>query len=176
MDILIAQIRTAITARLYYVALQSALTIPDIAGALSSEDRRATGQRYAEWFDRWVRPVLLEKRNRENPLTGEQCYVFRCSMLHQGSSHRSNSAYKRIMFIEPGYPNYQMHYVKLGGDTSESALLIQLDEFVEEMVIGCETWLREAVGTQPFENNYAVFARRHSEGLKPWVNGVPVIG
>lgn len=176
MDTLVAQIRTAMTARLYYVALQSALTIPDIAGALNSENRWSTKRRYEEWFDKWVRPVFLKKRNRENPLTGEQCYVFRCSMLHQGASHRGDSAYKRIMFIEPGHPNYQMHYVKLGSENPESALLIQLDEFIDEMVVGCEAWLREVVGTEPFESNYALFARRHPDGLRPWVTGVPVIG
>ena len=176
MKTLIQQIRAACRLELYYVALQSALSIPEIAGALSSDDRRGTGARYAEWFDTWARPVLLATRNRENFFSGEQCYLFRCSMLHQGASHRSDSTYKRIMFIEPGNPTHQMHYVEIGADSPEPALLIQIDEFIEEILVGCENWLRQVNGTQPFEANYAQFAKHHSDGLKPWITGVPVVG
>jgi hypothetical protein len=173
---LIDQIRAASEARLYYVALQSALTIPDIAGALTSTDRTATSKRYADWFDQWARPRLLQKRSRANDFTGKQCYIFRCSMLHQGASFRSNSDYKRIMFIEPGYANAEMHYVTLGAATTEPALLIQVDEFIDDLIVGCQDWLKKVSGTEPFEANYALFARRHADGLKPWLIGVPVIG
>ncbi|MDP2820379.1 MAG: hypothetical protein Q8O29_19295 [Polaromonas sp.] len=176
MKTLIAQTRDASKLGLYYVALQSSLTIPDIAGALIAGDRRASSSRYAHWFDTWVRSVLSSNRNRENPFSGEQCYRFRCSMLHQGASHREDLPYKRIMFVEPGHPNGQLHYVVLGSASAEPALLIQIDEFIEEMLVGCERWLNEVAGTQPFENNYALFARRHPTGLKPWLSGVPVIG
>lgn len=47
MQTLIAQTRRAIEAELYYLALMSALTIPDIAGALESADGSAKGSRYA---------------------------------------------------------------------------------------------------------------------------------
>lgn len=172
MRTLIAQTRKAMETRLYYVALASALSIPDMAGALSSPDGRATGERYADWYEKWARPRLAEARNRENPFSGKSCYIFRCSMLHQGRSQRSDSEYTNIMFIEPGYDNYQIHYCTIKGE----ALLIQVDQFIEEILSGCELWLRSVEGTEPFDENYKHFARRHPEGLAPYVFGVPVIG
>ena len=172
MRTLISQTRKALDAGLYYLALFGALTIPDIAGALGSEDGRASGKHFAAWYEEWVRPRLKESRGRENPLTGEACYGFRCAMLHQGRSQQANGQYSHIMFIEPGHPNYSIHYCVIGGN----ALLIQLAEFVQEVLQGCELWINRVQGTDPFEKNYAIFARRHPEGLAPYVRGVPVVG
>ena len=171
MHTLITQTRTALEAKLYYLALMSSLAIPDIASALSSIDGRATKQRYIELYDSWVRPSLIETRSRENPLTGDVCYSFRCRMLHQGSS-KEMGPYHTIMFIEPGYQNYKIHYCLVGGE----ALLIQIDEFVDEVLEGCEKWLAANEGTTEFQANYKRFARRHPDGLEPYVIGVPVIG
>ena len=172
MDTLISQTRTAMTSGLYYVGLMSALAVPDIAGALNSANGEATGRKYIDWYETWVRPRLFEKRQRKNPFTGEDCYRFRCSMLHQGSSIHPKSPYARVIFIEPGAPNYSIHYCVI----RQEALVIQLDAFIEEMLSGCEKWLASAKGTNPFEKNYGRFATRHPSGLRPYVLGVPVVG
>jgi hypothetical protein len=169
---LISQTRKAIQSELYYVALISALSIPDIAGALEANDRLASKYRYINWYEKWVRPRLTENRNRENPFSGEVCYIFRCSMVHQGASHRSDSPYRKIIFIEPGHPNYSIHYCLVGGD----ALLIQIDQFIEEVLRGCELWLEAVKDTEPFVTNYGHFAKRHPQGVAPYVIGVPVVG
>ena len=172
MHTLIAQTRKALEAELYYVALFTALTVPDIASALESSGGRASSKRFAAWYETWVRPLLKESRGRENPLSGDECYGFRCALLHQGRSQRASDQYSHIMFIEPGHPNFSIHYCLVGG----SALLIQLDEFVHEVLRGCELWLGTVQGTAPFERNYASFAKRHPQGLTPYVVGAPVIG
>lgn len=172
MRTLISQTRKAVKSELYYLALMSALAIPDIAGALGAENGRSTRDRFAAWYEKWVHPRLAESRGRENPLSGQSCYSFRCSLLHQGRSQRQNDQYSNIMFIEPGHPNYGLHYCLVSGN----ALLIQLDEFVEEVLRGCELWLESMEGTEPFEENYGLFAKRRPQGLAPYVVGVPVIG
>lgn len=172
MRTLISQTRKAMEAELYYVALMSALAIPDMAGAMGAQDRRATKALYVSWYDSWVKPRLFERRNRDNPFSGESCYIFRCSLLHQGSSQRPDSPYTNIMFIEPGHQNYSLHYCLIRGE----ALLIQIDQFVDEVLSGCELWLKSVEGTELFEKNYGFFARRHPNGLAPYVIGVPVIG
>ncbi len=172
MRTVVAQTRQALDAKLYYVALLTALAIPDMAGALESADGRASGKRYAEWYETWVRPRLKETRGRDNPFSGQECYGFRCAMLHQGRSQRSGDKYRHIMFVEPGHPNYGIHYCIVGGE----ALLIQIDEFIGEMLTGCELWLQQVEDTDPFRLNYEQFARHHPLGLAPYVVGTPVIG
>lgn len=120
---LINQLERSLDSGLYYLSLFTGLAIPDIAGALDSDDGEAKGERYKAWHEEWVRPRFLEQvlsqvppearghiSNLENPLTGDACYRFRCSLLHQGSSQHPKSPYARIIFIEPGSTSNVVHY------------------------------------------------------------------
>src|SRR5688500_17399709 len=112
MKVLLRQLEHSLGDNLYYLSLMSALTIPDIAGAMDAEDGIARRSRYATWWERYARPqfakaVSAELGDRlagnyklENPLTGQACYRFRCSLLHQGRSHGSKGSFPRIIFIE----------------------------------------------------------------------------
>jgi hypothetical protein len=51
---LIQQIRAANRNGLYYVALFTALALPDICGGLEAPDGLATRARYIAWFDKNV--------------------------------------------------------------------------------------------------------------------------
>ncbi len=78
---------------------------------------------------------------------------------------------KRIVFIEPTHPNYSIHYCVVHDDS----FLIQIDQFVEEILRGAELWLDAVQETETFKKNYENFARRHPNGLAS-VRGVPVVG
>jgi hypothetical protein len=159
-------------ADLYYIALISALAVPDIAGALNAEDGEASGKKYADWYNQWARPRLKESRDRDNPFSGEECWDFRCALLHQGKFKQTKKPIgRRIIFIEPGYPNYSIHYCAVHNDS----FLIQIDQFVEEILRGCELWLDAIQETETFKKNYKNFARRHPNGLAS-VKRVPVVG
>ena len=172
MKTVITQTRSALDARLYYLALFSALTIPDMAAALESQDGRASGRKYVVWYEKWVRPRLREARDRDNPFSGKMCYGFRCGLLHQGTTQHKDHPYLKIVFIEPGHPNYQLHYCTVSG----KVLVIQLDAFVGEVLDGCDLWLKDVEGTKPFTENYARFARRHPDGLPPYIVGPALVG
>ncbi len=156
---LISQIEGSLGAGFYFLSLFAALAIPDIAGALDSENGVATRQKYAEWYETWVRPrfaenelAMLPKRARqyidvkdlENPLTGDACYYFRCSMLHQGSP-RPKDPFPRIMFIEPGSTRNVIHYGR-----SEDALIIDLNHFCREVISGALLWLDKVENSTRF--------------------------
>ena len=47
---MIRQIRLASTHGLYYLALLGALSLPDICGALASDNGKATGPKYKDWL------------------------------------------------------------------------------------------------------------------------------
>ena len=196
------QIEKSLEADLYYLSLISCLTIPDIAGALDSRDGIVSRSRYSAWYDRWVRPQFprltypgaskgfwMFMGKTESPLIGKECYRFRCSLLHQGSSQYGagnaaetpmeflrvmlgidNRRFQRIVFIEPGSTTLELHYQVLG-----NALCIDLRRFCQEVLAGAREWLDQAESTEPFQTNYQRFARRHPEGLLG-ISGVPVIG
>ena len=178
------QIDQSLNARSYYLALFVALAIPDIAGALEAADGQAKPERYKNWYEKWARPRLKEQVKAEltqrgvsydpqveNPLTGDACYRFRCSLLHQGSTQHPKSAYSRIMFIEPGATTNVIHY-----GVMNDALCIDVPRFCREVLAGAKLWLQSVEGTEPYETNNNRFVRRHDNGLSPYIVGVPVIG
>jgi hypothetical protein len=184
MRTLIDQIESSLGSGAYYLSLFGALTIPDIAGALSSEDGEASGKKYTEWYEKWVRPRFAEAvrasvpdhaqqyiKDMESPLSAEACYRFRCSLLHQGSSQHPKSPYSRIIFIEPGATTNVIHYGQLN-----DALCIDLNLFCREVTSGARLWLQTVELIPLYQKNYERFARRHANGLVPYIGGVPVIG
>jgi hypothetical protein len=92
------QIERAKNAGLYYAALFSALSIPDIAGALDSSDGRAKPERFAAWFDTYVGPKYVTPRGQT--LLGNDCYYFRCALLHQGTRRNYSRTTPRRASIE----------------------------------------------------------------------------
>jgi hypothetical protein len=184
MHTLVDQIEASLGSHLYFLSLYTSLTVPDIAGALSSENGEASGAKYAAWFEQWVRPRFFETvlasvpaehrhyiKPMESPLTGEACYRFRCSLLHQGSSQHPKSPFSRIIFIEPGATTNVVHYGQLN-----DALCIDLNLFCREMIAGARLWLKQAEQDANYLKNYQQFARRHASGLAPYIGGVPVVG
>jgi hypothetical protein len=181
---LIAQLERSLELGLYYMSLFCALAIPDIAGALDSGDGKANGDKYGAWYEKWVRPMFREQvlelvppearasiQHIENPLTGDACYRFRCSLLHQGSTQHPQSPFTRIIFIEPGATSNVIHYGVI-----DDVLCIDLNSFCRELISGARLWLDKVENTDRFKSNYSKFAGRHPEGLKPYIVGVPVVG
>jgi len=179
----IGQLERSLDQPVYFLSLFAALAIPDIGGALDSDDGSANGDRYKAWYERWARPQFAkmlrdtlppEIRDHvsvKNPLTGDACYRFRCSLLHQGTTQHPKSPYSRIIFVEPGATTNTFHYNILN-----DALNIDLGLFCREIAVGAREWLAAVEGTDLFKANYDKFARRYPDGLAPYFVGVPVIG
>ncbi len=161
---LLSQIRVALNNNLYYCALFVCLAMPDICGAMESSDGEANKAKYIKWFDEYVG----QKYN--GALIGEDCYYFRCSLLHQARSQHQRSSHARVIFIEPGATTNIFHCMLLN-----DALNIDVRIFCEDIVVGVKEWLSKYEGTPIFSQNYNMFMRRYPEGLPPYIIGVPVI-
>lgn len=161
----LAQIRQALGANLYYLALFAALAMPDICGAIDAEDGQATGRTYAEWFDKYVAPKY------RGSLTGEDCYQFRCSLLHQGSLRSRKGKYSRLIFVEPSATTNVFH-----NNVLNDALNIDIRIFCNDIAAGVTRWLDEVETTDRFKTNFDKCVRRYPEGLSPYIVGLPVVG
>ena len=152
---------------LYFVALMSALAIPDICGALESADGLATGAKYKSWYDKWM--AHKYQIQGTTSLTGQDCYMLRCAALHQGRLSHPRAQISRIIFIEPGIGKYTLHNNLMNG-----CLNIDLYNFCYDMLNSASDWFEQVVGTDPFEKNHSVSMQRHPYGFGP-IHGVPVI-
>jgi hypothetical protein len=93
MELFLQQIQASLEEKLYYLALYTSLTIPDICSALESDNGEAEGKKYKQWYDKY----MLNKYRSvagEVVFSADDCWYFRCSILHQGSSIHTRSTYK----------------------------------------------------------------------------------
>ncbi len=121
----LSQIKKGLDQNLYLLSLFSALAIPDICGAMVSENGEASGDKYKTWFDKYIAPKY------NNFLNGEDCYYFRCSLLHQGSSQHNKSNYERVLFVEPSTTTNIFH-----NNIMNNALNIDVKIFVMTLLAG----------------------------------------
>ena len=184
LEILEEQIAKSLNQSVYFLALFTALSLPDIAGAMSSSDGAASSRKYIRWYEAWVRPRFAENFRSKmvskghgdltapnNPFTGEACYYYRCAMLHQARPSHGKLGFSKILFIEPGPSAPQVHYTVMN-----DALCIDLPKFCTEVLQGVSLWRAAEKGTESFQKNIESTINRYPEGLKPYIVGLPVIG
>ena len=148
----------------FYLALFCCLALPDICGAISSDDGIANGQKYKAWFDAYVAPKY------GGTFDGSNCYAFRCAALHQGRSAHKNLGCTRILFLAPtDAKKLYMH-----NNVLNDALNLDVGEFCHDMISAVRTWMRCEASNSNFQRNMATFLKRHRGGLAPYIVGVDV--
>ena len=175
------QIKKAIEAKLYYLALAVALSIPDICSTLEWDpdpnvlwaNRGRQSKRYKHWFDTYLKGEFTF-------LTADDCYSIRCGVLHQGSVGRPDDQYdqlaflidsRRREFLQDGNIIISKGRVSLPG----RVLTMGLDSFCEKMADAAHRWW-DAKWHDPYVRaNLPNLVREHSRGTLPLV-GEPWIG
>lgn len=161
---LLEQIKRTIDYNLYYVAFAMCLIIPDICGAMSYPDGKATRSHYIEWFNKYM-------GSKYDSFDGTDCYYLRCGLIHQGRSSNDKLRYSRVLFIEPGGRILQIHQSVLN-----DAFCIDLKLFCYDILKGAEDWLAEYESKQVYKDNYDKSIKRYPNGLSSYVIGLPLIG
>jgi hypothetical protein len=161
MDEMIRQIRAAAAAGLHYLALYGALALPDICGALASDDGKASGSKYKGW---------LRANVPEQAGGADIIYGLRCSLLHQGRALPHGSVFPMAFTAGPGGLHNLSTVVN-----GEQVGWCHIDEFVREVTAGVEQWFAQYGTTNTVVRNLDKFVRVRPEGLPPHVVGIPVI-
>lgn len=156
------QIISSIENGSYYTGLMTLLNIPDICGALSSENGESSGVKYKAWFDRYV------SFNYQGRFNGESCYRLRCGTLHQGKAMHEKMGYSRIIFMPPSTSFFHNNIIS-------DAFNLDLIRFANEMIDGLNSWFQESENSEFFKRNFQHFLRVYPDGLKPYIVGTPVI-
>lgn len=166
MEDLLKQIKIALDNNLYLIALQATLTLPDICAALSSRNGKTKGDKYIKWYD--------ENVTIKQQLSGNDCYYFRCAMLHQGKMQHKDISYSRVIFLEP----YTTSIVLSGNIMScgnEKAVTIDLLSFCNEIITCVYTWWNQNKNNDIVKNNYSKMVKCYPNGLPPFIVGAPLI-
>ena len=164
MEFFLREIEKALDGGLYYLALQASLTLPDICGALESKNGKADKAKYIAWFDRNA------KENDPIAISGDDCYYFRCSCVHQFSTQHSKSTYSRILFLIPNGCLIAHNNIVNG------ALNIDVIIFCQNMITAVRRWYSNIKDDPTFQRNQQVLIKTHPNGLPGYITGAPLIG
>lgn len=172
---LLKQIEAGLSNNLYFLSLFVSLTIPDICAAMESANGRTTNTRYKAWFNKHFAPRNPRKYGAGTNFTADDCYNFRCAILHQGRTNNGKTPYKRIMFFEPGTFSIGLHSCVVGSKTKEKSLVIDVKVFCADMVQGAKDWIKVNENSAAYKTNTPYLVKRYPQGIPP-VFGGPVIG
>jgi len=142
------EIEGAIGAELYYVALFSALTIPDHMAALASRTGLTSGEQYRAWY----------RENVTYCMTAEDCYRYRCRMLHEATAELNDRSTPtaRIAFTEPG--GGVVDCVRI-----DQLLVVDVPTLCLRLLDAARTWLESKGSDEVVQANLANTVRRHSD-------------
>ncbi len=149
----------AINAKLYYPALITAMTLPDICASLESNGF-TDDERYMKWFDENA------AKHFGTLLTGEIAWYLRCSVLHNGRLSHPNfkTNVKEIMFVtdNEGFAN---HLIRLKTKNGKEYLVLELRKFCQAMYMAVIEWLKKVENTDIYKSNYKKYFNRNSQAF-----------
>jgi hypothetical protein len=112
----------------HWALLHVTVCIPDICGALESDDGKATGDRYTLWSETYLPDTLL---------SGAERYRMRCRVLHQGRAGLEQSGrYTGFSFSQPASTG-QVDHRRVQGST----LILDVGELSKEVEAGAKRWI-----------------------------------
>jgi hypothetical protein len=129
----------------YWSLLHVTVCLPDICAALESERGRTAPALYIDWCDANLPDALL---------TGEERYMMRCKVLHEGRAHvgQSHLRYSGFAFTQPA-ANGDVDHRRVDGTT----LVLEVGSLSAEYRNGVQRWIKEieAQPTGPTATNVA---------------------
>lgn len=168
MENFFSQIEKCLDAELYHPALVCTLILPDICAALSAPAGKTTRELYKKWYTKYVGYF-------SDIFDPDNCWNFRCSIIHEGTTSWKDSKYVKVLFIPPDLWKGKMHFC-VSSSGGSKALIIDVNMFCHEMINGGKKWFTEMQKDENFKKNYPKFIKFHPDGFAPFIGGIPVIG
>ena len=160
---LLSEIKAGVEAGFYLMPVILAATLPDVCAALEANDGRTSQQRYKEWYDAWASDILTN-------FTAEDCYSFRCGVVHQGRLGDMQSSYNRAIFPLPtAQQNTFMNCV------INDAYFCGVEQFCESMITAASRWYEAKGSEQNVVDNLTRMMRIYPTGLTPYAVGMPLL-
>jgi hypothetical protein len=168
-DTILNEIEGALECGLYYLAVTSALTLPDICAALESPNGTTSKQSYKAWYDTWLAPKYPS-------IASGDMYTLRCAVVHEGTlghSH-SNMQYVRIVFVlTDGAPHCGFFYGNAGEE--EYALSVHAGRFCKDIIDSVRQWYEAKKGDPNVIQHFPKLLQFRPDGIPPHIVGLPVI-
>jgi hypothetical protein len=166
MDLIIKEIENAIKNGFYYISISTCLTLPSICMCLESDSGDTKGKDrtlYIEWFD-------LYFKKKYQMLTGNDLYILRNGVIHNGRFGHDNMSFSRILFTIPT-PDKNYFHKNILND----ALNVDAITFCNDIVCSVREWESKNIENANVKRNLPRLVEFRPNGLAPYMVGVPLI-
>jgi hypothetical protein len=146
MNFILDAIESAARQGQLFPAVVTALTVPDIAGAVDSPSAGSQA-RYAKWVEEWFSPRF--PAYAEHTIDGFALYALRCKLLHEGLSDPSKApaatksaaaSQKRLIAFNVG-PGISMHLCTSFDASGDSWTVLRAETFCSEITSAAREWI-----------------------------------
>ena len=180
---ILKEIEKALEAKLYYLAIAVALSVPDICSCLEFAPENPRWQNRATYTE-WCNKHITQFKN----LDGDDLYNLRGGMLHKGKFDHPKSKWDRVIFIGEG-SSVQMHDivitvqpdVEFGGIGAKElrlagrVLVMSVVAFCNTISDSARAWIVEEASNPNVQKNLPMLVRYRPQGLPPFSVGIPTI-
>jgi hypothetical protein len=145
-----------------FLALAMTIALPDICVSLVSADGRSDGPRYKDWCKNNLGAEF-------SFVTADDLYSMRCGVLHNGRFGDLQHNVARVLFALPG-AQARFTNCKMG-----DAYVYSVERFCENFTAAASTWFEKNKNDAAIQANLPRLMQYHRNGLKPYVDGMPLL-
>jgi hypothetical protein len=167
MDVILREIERALEARLYYLAVLSAIALPDVCSALQS-DGTTKPEKYKAWYEAWLAKKL-------SSMTSDDMYGLRCGIVHQGIFGHPGMQYNRVIFTVPHGRVRAHNTVMRAADDEQFALHLDAEMFCLDVIASVKEWYSSNQDSPNVKAHLPRLVQYRPGGLPPYILGSPVI-
>lgn len=163
------QIEGAIEAKLYYLAVVSALTLPDVCAALEDENGYSGREEYKKWYRENLADLFPF-------MSDADAYSLRCGVVHKGNLglKTKQARFSRVLFTLPsGHEHGQDHMWH--NCVADDCLQFDAILFCREVVEAVRRWCEKTRENEIVAGNLPNLIQFRPYGLAPYFVGMPVI-
>ena len=157
------EIQKAIDAGLFYLAIASCLSLPDLCAALESPTGTTSGPQYKDWYGQWLGPKYPN-------ITADDCWSLRCGVVHQGRFGHQRMQYSRVLFTIPTASRNVFHNIIVN-----DALNLDATIFCADTIRSVSEWYVTKQNDPLVSQNLPRLLRLYPAGLPPYMIGMPLI-
>ncbi len=162
MENYINSVRKAVGDNNLYVALFTVLSFPDICASIDAEDGKTNRIKYAEWYENHINEKYLEH------ISGVDCYVLRCAILHQGiddvSDNEKRDVLEKISFRQSGSHLISIRDHNFNGTIIPNFILINVKEFIEDICKAVEKWKQNNINNEKINKLFKISSEEINYG------------
>ncbi len=165
LDTILEDIRVGVAAGHTYLAVASALALPDICACLEAESGSTeghVGKSYRNWVTANAPEVIRS-------LSVDDLWSLRNGVLHSGRLGHAKMQFERVIFFPVGNAAFVHNGVVNG------ALMLDAQAFCETMIRAVRAWLQANDEHPHVRANLARVLQHRPNGLRPYVVGLAVV-